>query len=138
MLAMQRPNGHIENWYGEGNFNRTVMLYALMKSQGVRPAHWKAGIRTGAVRDGERLYLSVEAPAPLRIQFDYARESKRVLNLLVSVDRQVAVRAAVTEVNHKADGEGHRVGRRGGDIGAHRHGSLQHALQTGSVADLIE
>ena len=23
MLGMQRPDGHIEDWYGEGNFNRT-------------------------------------------------------------------------------------------------------------------
>ena len=37
LLAMQRPDGHIEDWYGEGNFNRTALLYALMKSQGVRP-----------------------------------------------------------------------------------------------------
>jgi len=34
MLAMQQPDGHVENWYGEGNFNRTALLYALMKSQG--------------------------------------------------------------------------------------------------------
>ena len=26
MLAMQRPDGHIEDWYGEGNFNRTLLL----------------------------------------------------------------------------------------------------------------
>src|SRR4029079_4917922 len=26
LLGMQRPDGHIEYWYGEGNFNRTVML----------------------------------------------------------------------------------------------------------------
>ena len=28
MLGMQRPDGHIEDWYGEGNFNRTALLYA--------------------------------------------------------------------------------------------------------------
>ena len=38
MLAMQRPDGHLEDWYGEGNFNRTLLIYALMKSQGVMPA----------------------------------------------------------------------------------------------------
>ncbi len=28
MLRMQRADGHIEDWYGEGNFNRTALLYA--------------------------------------------------------------------------------------------------------------
>ena len=80
MLGMQQPDGHLENWYGEGNFNRTAMLYALMHSQGARPQRWTPGVRVGAVRAGERLCLSLEAPAATRIQFDYARH-KRVLNL---------------------------------------------------------
>jgi hypothetical protein len=79
MLSMQKPNGHVENWYGEGNYNRTSMLYALMKSRGVRPAEWTAGVRIGAVNDGERLYLSLDMPGPRRIQFDFARH-RRVLN----------------------------------------------------------
>jgi hypothetical protein len=80
MLAMQQPDGHIENWYGEGNFNRTALLYALMKSQGARPDHWKPGVRVGAVREGDRLYLSLQAPGATRILLDYARH-RRVLNL---------------------------------------------------------
>jgi hypothetical protein len=79
MLAMQQPDGHIENWYGEGNFNRTAILYALMKSQGARPDVWKLGVRVGAVREGEKLYLSLEAPQATKIQLDYARH-RRVLN----------------------------------------------------------
>ncbi|HXE81403.1 MAG TPA: hypothetical protein VNK41_11660 [Vicinamibacterales bacterium] len=80
MLAMQQADGHIENWYGEGNFNRTVMLYALMKSQGVRPERWAPGVRVGAVRDDERLLLSLEAPSRQLLRFDYARH-RRMLNL---------------------------------------------------------
>ncbi len=79
MLAMQQPDGHIENWYGEGNFNRTALLYALMKSQGARPEDWKPGIRVGALKEGDRLYLSLEASGATRIQLDYARH-RRVLN----------------------------------------------------------
>jgi len=79
MLKMQRPDGHIEDWYGEGNFNRTALLYAYMKSQGVRPERWRPGVRIGSVRDGPQLRLHIEAPAALRIQFDYARH-RRVLN----------------------------------------------------------
>jgi hypothetical protein len=80
MLAMQKPDGHVEYWYGEGNFNRTAMLYALMQSRGVRPAHWKPGMQIGAVQDGPRLHVSLVAAAPTVIRFDYARH-RRVLNL---------------------------------------------------------
>jgi hypothetical protein len=76
---MQKPSGHIEHWYGEGNYNRTGLLYMLMKSQGVRPAHWEAGVRVGAVRDGERLLLSLETPAAREVRFDSARH-RRVMN----------------------------------------------------------
>jgi hypothetical protein len=100
MLGMQRADGHLEDWYGEGNFNRTALLHAYMKSLGVRPAHWEPGVRVGAVRDAAmpaeparegrpgqraardegRLVLSLDMPGPRRIQFDFARH-RRVLNL---------------------------------------------------------
>jgi hypothetical protein len=83
MLDMQRPDGHIEYWYGEGNFNRTAMLYALMQSRGVRPAHWQAGMQVGAVQDGPRLRLRLTLPSGMTetaVRFDYARH-RRVLNL---------------------------------------------------------
>ncbi len=48
MLGMQQADGHVEYRYGEGNFNRTAMLYALMKSRGVRPDHWRPGMAVGA------------------------------------------------------------------------------------------
>jgi hypothetical protein len=79
MLRMQRADGHLEDWYGEGNFNRTALLHAYMKSQGVRPEHWQPGIRVGAVRDGGRLLLHLDMPAARRIQFDFARH-RRSLN----------------------------------------------------------
>jgi hypothetical protein len=79
MLAMQRADRHLEDWYGEGNFNRTALLYAFMKSQGVRPDRWEPGIGVGAVRDGEGLRLVLDMPAARRIRFDFARH-RRVLN----------------------------------------------------------
>jgi hypothetical protein len=80
MLAMQQPDGHLENWYGEGNFNRTSLLYALMQSQGVRPRQWRPGTRVGAVREGPVLRLSLEAPGSTVVKFDFARH-RRILNL---------------------------------------------------------
>ena len=80
MLGMQKADGHIEYWYGEGNFNRTALLYALMQSRGVRPVYWRPGVRVGAVQDGARLHLSVVAPSPTAMRFDFARH-RRILNL---------------------------------------------------------
>jgi hypothetical protein len=80
MLSMQRPDGHVEDWYGEGNFNRTALLYAYMKSQGVRPERWEPGVRVGAARDGARLRVELAMPAPRRMQFDTARH-RQVLNM---------------------------------------------------------
>jgi hypothetical protein len=81
MLAMLRPDGHLEDWYGEGNFNRTLLIYALMKSQGVMPAERAPGVQLGAVRDGEALQLHVSGvQSSVRLQFDFARH-KRVINL---------------------------------------------------------
>jgi hypothetical protein len=79
MLAMQRADGHIEDWYGEGNFNRTALIYAYMQSQGVRPDRWQPGIGVGAIRDGTRLRLHLAMDGPRRIRFDFARH-RRVLN----------------------------------------------------------
>ena len=86
MLGMQRADGHIEDWYGEGNFNRTALLYAYMKSLGVRPARWEPGVRVGSARDGDRVIVSVAAPASRRVEFDYARH-RRVLNLRLNLVR---------------------------------------------------
>ena len=80
MLAMQRPDGHLEDWYGEGNFNRTLLLWALMKSQGVMPADKAPGLRLGAVREGDALRLRVGGVQSVRLQFDVARH-RRVINL---------------------------------------------------------
>jgi hypothetical protein len=79
MLGMQQADGHIENWYGEGNFNRTALLYALMKSQGLRPALWKQGLQLGAAREGSKLHFSLQCQAPARILWDQARH-RRILN----------------------------------------------------------
>jgi hypothetical protein len=86
MLDMQRPDGHIEYWYCEGNFNRTAMLYALMQSRGVRPARWVPGMQVGAVQEGDknqRLHVSLVLPsgirdhAPLRLCTPSARAEPR-------------------------------------------------------------
>ncbi len=51
LFKKQRHDGIIEGWYGDGNSARTLIMYAFMKTQGVRAAPWREDIRLGAVRD---------------------------------------------------------------------------------------
>ncbi len=82
LIAYQQPDGTIERWYGDGNWNRTLLLYAMMKSQGCYLNEWAPGVEIGAVREGERLDVSVHSTRNWegRICFDYARH-RRDLNL---------------------------------------------------------
>ena len=82
LIAFQQPDGTIERWYGDGNWARTLLLYAMWKTQGTFLDGWREGVKLGAVRDGERLLVSLEAPADWRgrLRFDHARHA-RSLNL---------------------------------------------------------
>ena len=81
LIAFQQEDGTIERWYGDGNWARTLLLYAMMKTQGCFLDGWQEGVRLGAVREGERLFVSLEAPAGWkgRLRFDHARH-RRDLN----------------------------------------------------------
>jgi hypothetical protein len=81
LMAFQRPDGIVELWYGDGNWARTLLLYAMMKTQGAYLDGWREGVALGAVRDGDRLLVSLEAPASWtgRLRLDYARH-RRELN----------------------------------------------------------
>ena len=75
MWAIQKADGVIEGWHGDGNFARTTLMYALWKTQGVTVQPWRADVRLGAVRDGQCLLLSVSAEQPWtgRVVFDRPR-----------------------------------------------------------------
>jgi hypothetical protein len=81
LIAFQQPDGTIERWYGDGNWSRTLLLYAMWKTQGSYVEGWEEGVKLGAVRDGARLLVSLDAPARWkgRLHLDYARH-KRTLN----------------------------------------------------------
>ena len=81
LIAFQQEDGTIERWYGDGNWSRTLLLYAMMKTQGSFLDGWQEGVKLGAVRDGERLLVSLAAPSGWkgRLRFDYARH-RRDLN----------------------------------------------------------
>lgn len=71
----QRPDGIIEDWYGDGNYIRTALMYALWKTQGVYLRPWSSGVHLGAVlRDGVvAVHLQAEAPWQGRLHFDHPR-----------------------------------------------------------------
>jgi hypothetical protein len=54
----------------------------MWKTQGCSLLNWQEGVKLGAVRERDRLYVSLEGPATWRgkLRFDYARH-RRELNL---------------------------------------------------------
>jgi hypothetical protein len=75
MWAIQKGDGVIEGWHGDGNFARTSLMYALWKTQGVTVQPWRADVRFGAVREGGSIFLCLNADQPWegRLIFDRPR-----------------------------------------------------------------
>ena len=75
MWAKQHADGVIEGWHGDGNFARTSIMFAMMKTQGVHAEPWRADLRLGAVRDGEGILISLAADQAWngRLVFDTPR-----------------------------------------------------------------
>ena len=119
---MLRPDGHLEDWYGEGNFNRTLLLYALMKSQGVMPAERAPGMQLGAVRDGDGLQLHVggvpAVAAAVRLRAPPARHQPGPeLRPAERVPRVVRRRAELAVPHQRRHGSGPPPARLGADAG---------------------
>jgi len=63
MFLKQRPTGFVEGWFLDGNFERTTLMYAQYKTQGLYLAPWSESIRVGAAldRDSDTLYVYLAA-----------------------------------------------------------------------------
>ncbi|MFH1741740.1 MAG: hypothetical protein ABIH23_22270 [bacterium] len=87
-LSRQREDGIIEDWYGDGNYVRTALMYAFMKSQGTWLEPWREDLRLGAVVEGETLFLTIAADKPWegRLYFDTERH-KEYFNMPVNYTR---------------------------------------------------
>ena len=88
MWAIQKADGVIEGWHGDGNFARTSLMHALWKTQGVTVQPWRADVRLGAVREGDTVYLSLSSDGPWdgRLVFDRPRH-KLVMHLPLDYTR---------------------------------------------------
>jgi hypothetical protein len=63
MWNMQKPDGVIEGWHGDGNFARTTIMYCLWKTKGLTIRPWREDVAFGAVQDGDVLKISISAEA---------------------------------------------------------------------------
>lgn len=88
MLMLQKPDGVIAGWHGDGNYARTAILWALWKQQGVTVHPWRRDVELGAVRDGDHLHLVVSCDQPWegKLVFDSARHQV-IMNLPIDYPR---------------------------------------------------
>jgi hypothetical protein len=85
MWAIQKPDGVIEGWHGDGNFARTSLMYALWKTAGLTVQPWRADVRFGAVQQDRTLYVCLVADQDWsgRVVFDRPRHK---VNLHLPLD----------------------------------------------------
>lgn len=56
-----KDSGIIEGWHGDGNFARTTIMVCLWKTQGITIVPWREDVIFGAVRDKNRLAISLRS-----------------------------------------------------------------------------
>jgi len=61
MWDIQKPDGIIEGWHGDGNFARTTIMYCLWKTKGLTIRPWRDDVVFGAFQDGDVLKISINA-----------------------------------------------------------------------------
>jgi hypothetical protein len=52
MFRMQKADGTIEGWHGDGNFARTAIMFSLWKTCGATVQPWRPDVVLGAERNG--------------------------------------------------------------------------------------
>ena len=78
LFAFQKENGIIEGWYGDGNFARTVLMYAFYKTQGLYCKPWRDDLLLSAERTerGLEVYIQSDKPWTGKICFDPPRHHR--------------------------------------------------------------
>jgi hypothetical protein len=82
MWSIQKPDGVIEGWHGDGNFARTTIMYCLWKTQGLTIQPWRQDVIFGAVQAGDTLKIAIRAEKAWqgKILFDAPRH-KTIMKL---------------------------------------------------------
>ena len=88
MWGMQREDGIIGGWHGDGNFARTTIMYNLWKTQGTHVYPWRDDLILGAVKSGDGLVLALSAEEAWEGKLVFDRERhKDILHLPVDYTR---------------------------------------------------
>ncbi len=74
-LAKQKEDGIVEGWHGDGNYARTALMYALMKTAGTRISTWRKDVKFGAAIKDKSLYVQLTSAEPWqgKLHLDYPR-----------------------------------------------------------------
>ena len=82
MWSIQKPDGIIEGWHGDGNFARTTIMYCLWKTKGLTIRPWRQDVVFGAVQHGNALKISIHAKDKWqgKLLFDTPRH-KTIMNM---------------------------------------------------------
>jgi hypothetical protein len=64
LMACQKPDGFVSRGYLDGNFIRTLLMYADARSGGWRVVPWRADVRVGFARSGDAAVLMVSSAMP--------------------------------------------------------------------------
>ncbi len=85
MWGMQKDDGIIEGWHGDGNFARTTIMYNLWKSKGLYVQPWREDLKLGAEQRGDTLLISLSANSPWqgKLFFDKIRHK---VNMHLPID----------------------------------------------------
>jgi hypothetical protein len=88
MFAKQSPEGFINSDYLDGNYIRTLLLFAFYKTQGAYIKPWREDVLIGAFQNDNKLYLHIENDKEWKgkLFFDTPRHSE-VLHLPINYPR---------------------------------------------------
>jgi hypothetical protein len=59
MWNIQKSDGIIEGWHGDGNFARTTIMYCFWKTKGVTIQPWREDVIFGAIQDANCLKIAL-------------------------------------------------------------------------------
>jgi hypothetical protein len=80
MWKIQREDGIVEGWHGDGNFARTSIMYGLWKTQGTNLQPWRNDLKIGAEMKNGKLYLALSADQEWqgKLVFDFKRHAENM------------------------------------------------------------
>jgi len=88
MFAKQSTEGFVEANYLDGNYIRTLLLFAFYKTQGTYIKPWREDVLIGAFQEGKKLYVHIENDKEWKgkLFFDIPRH-REFLNLPINYPR---------------------------------------------------